>query len=95
MPISCCTCSEPLRCGQGIARTRVAVCDHFAGQQFAIDQHTIAIPEDRLKHHIASLTIGTLLRAGTTTSRAATIMFLASPDNRVARGAVVPVYGKA
>jgi NAD(P)-dependent dehydrogenase (short-subunit alcohol dehydrogenase family) len=26
---------------------------------------------------------------------AATIMFLASPDNRVTRGAVVPVYGKA
>jgi NAD(P)-dependent dehydrogenase (short-subunit alcohol dehydrogenase family) len=25
----------------------------------------------------------------------ATIMFLASPDNRVTRGAVVPVYGKA
>ena len=25
---------------------------------------------------------------------AATIMFLASPDNRVTRGAVVPVYGK-
>ncbi|MGC1777331.1 MAG: SDR family oxidoreductase, partial [Xanthobacteraceae bacterium] len=26
---------------------------------------------------------------------AATILFLASPDNRVTRGAVVPVYGKA
>ena len=26
---------------------------------------------------------------------AATILFLASPDNRVSRGAVVPVYGKA
>jgi len=26
---------------------------------------------------------------------AATIVFLASPDNRVTRGAVVPVYGKA
>jgi NAD(P)-dependent dehydrogenase (short-subunit alcohol dehydrogenase family) len=25
---------------------------------------------------------------------AATILFLASPDNRVTRGAVVPVYGK-
>jgi hypothetical protein len=25
----------------------------------------------------------------------ATIMFLAAPDNRVTRGAVVPVYGKA
>ena len=26
---------------------------------------------------------------------AATILFLASPDNRVTRGAVVPVYGKS
>ena len=26
---------------------------------------------------------------------AATILFLASPDNRVTRGAVAPVYGKA
>jgi NAD(P)-dependent dehydrogenase (short-subunit alcohol dehydrogenase family) len=26
---------------------------------------------------------------------AATIMFLASPENRVTRGAVVPVYGRA
>jgi NAD(P)-dependent dehydrogenase (short-subunit alcohol dehydrogenase family) len=26
---------------------------------------------------------------------AATIVFLASPDNRVTRGAVVPVYGKS
>jgi NAD(P)-dependent dehydrogenase (short-subunit alcohol dehydrogenase family) len=26
---------------------------------------------------------------------AATILFLASPGNRVTRGAVVPVYGKA
>jgi NAD(P)-dependent dehydrogenase (short-subunit alcohol dehydrogenase family) len=26
---------------------------------------------------------------------AATIMFLASPDNHVSRGAVVPVYGKS
>ena len=26
---------------------------------------------------------------------AATILFLASPDNRVTRGTVVPVYGKA
>ena len=26
---------------------------------------------------------------------AATIMFLASPDNRVTRGAIVPVYGKS
>ena len=26
---------------------------------------------------------------------AATVLFLASPDNRVSRGAVVPVYGKA
>jgi NAD(P)-dependent dehydrogenase (short-subunit alcohol dehydrogenase family) len=26
---------------------------------------------------------------------AATILFLASPDNKVTRGAVVPVYGKA
>jgi NAD(P)-dependent dehydrogenase (short-subunit alcohol dehydrogenase family) len=26
---------------------------------------------------------------------AATVMFLASPDNRVTRSAVVPVYGKA
>jgi NAD(P)-dependent dehydrogenase (short-subunit alcohol dehydrogenase family) len=26
---------------------------------------------------------------------AATILFLASPDNRVTRGAIVPVYGKA
>jgi NAD(P)-dependent dehydrogenase (short-subunit alcohol dehydrogenase family) len=25
---------------------------------------------------------------------AATILFLASPDNRVTRGAIVPVYGK-
>jgi NAD(P)-dependent dehydrogenase (short-subunit alcohol dehydrogenase family) len=26
---------------------------------------------------------------------AATILFLASPDNRVTRGAIVPVYGKS
>jgi NAD(P)-dependent dehydrogenase (short-subunit alcohol dehydrogenase family) len=26
---------------------------------------------------------------------AATILFLASPDNKVTRGAIVPVYGKA
>jgi hypothetical protein len=26
---------------------------------------------------------------------AATIMFLASPDNRVTRGGIVPVYGKS
>jgi NAD(P)-dependent dehydrogenase (short-subunit alcohol dehydrogenase family) len=26
---------------------------------------------------------------------AATIAFLASPDNRVTRGAIVPVYGKS
>jgi NAD(P)-dependent dehydrogenase (short-subunit alcohol dehydrogenase family) len=26
---------------------------------------------------------------------AATIMFLASPENRVTRGAVVPVYGRS
>jgi NAD(P)-dependent dehydrogenase (short-subunit alcohol dehydrogenase family) len=26
---------------------------------------------------------------------AATILFLASPDNRVTRGAVVPVYGRS
>jgi hypothetical protein len=26
---------------------------------------------------------------------AATILFLASPENKVTRGAVVPVYGKA
>ncbi len=26
---------------------------------------------------------------------AATIMFLASPDNRVSRGGIVPVYGKS
>jgi NAD(P)-dependent dehydrogenase (short-subunit alcohol dehydrogenase family) len=26
---------------------------------------------------------------------AATIVFLASPDNRVTRGAIVPVYGKS
>jgi NAD(P)-dependent dehydrogenase (short-subunit alcohol dehydrogenase family) len=26
---------------------------------------------------------------------AATILFLASPENRVTRGAVVPVYGRA
>src|SRR5262249_58893944 len=45
------------QCGQGIACTRVAVCGHFAGQQFAIDQDTIAIPEDGLKHHIDTLTI--------------------------------------
>jgi hypothetical protein len=26
---------------------------------------------------------------------ASTIVFLASPDNRVTRGAIVPVYGKS
>ena len=26
---------------------------------------------------------------------AATILFLASPDNKVTRGAIVPVYGKS
>jgi hypothetical protein len=26
---------------------------------------------------------------------AATILFLASPDNRVTRGGIVPVYGKS
>ena len=32
---------------------------------------------------------------GIKVSQAQTILFLASPDNRVTRGGIVPVYGKA